>query len=155
MRLSLLSSAIFAVICLVNSVSPAQKKPDIPVTDENVEKAIAKAMEYIFSRQRDDGSWPPFEEGQPPRQLVYKEGPTAMSIYALVASDKNLAKDSRITKALDWMARPDNQCKLTYSIAFRCLAWLTVNKYLDNKYMKQLTADVDAFVKAGKNGTYT
>ncbi|MBI5723212.1 MAG: DUF4159 domain-containing protein [Planctomycetes bacterium] len=143
------AGSIIWVMGVLNSDLLAQKS--IPLTDQNVEKAIAKAVEYIFSKQNGDGSWPPGSQGM----VIYKDGPTAMSIYALVASDKNLAKDPRITKAIDWLVKPENQCNLTYSAAFRSLAWLTLNKQLDNKYSKQLAADVDALVKAGKNGTYT
>ncbi|MBI5723532.1 MAG: DUF4159 domain-containing protein [Planctomycetes bacterium] len=153
MRLAISQITGIVALFAFTSNAAAQRSADIPLTDQNIEKSITKAVEYIFSRQKDDGSWPPYEKGQPPSQFIYKEGPTAMSIYALVASGVP-AKDPRIAKALDWMVKPENQCDLIYSVAFRCMAWYTVNKQLDNKYMKQLSADTDLLIKAGPDGLY-
>ncbi|MBI5723041.1 MAG: terpene cyclase/mutase family protein, partial [Planctomycetes bacterium] len=142
---------------LVLGISNAElfaQKTNIPLTDQSVEKAIAKGVEYLFSQQRPDGSWEPYKSPWAPPNDYYTDGPTAMAVYALVASDKNLAKDPRITKALEWMVKPENQNKATYCTTFRCLAWYTVNKYLDNKYMKQLSADVDFLLKYGPDGSF-
>ncbi|MBI5725012.1 MAG: DUF4159 domain-containing protein [Planctomycetes bacterium] len=149
MRKIAISSVFFGVVFMAASIAPAQR-PDVPLTDQNVEKAITKAVEFIFSKQKENGSWDQFVDGKD----IYTDGPTAMCVYALVASGVP-AKDPKIAKALDWMARPENQAKMTYSAAFRCLAWYTVNKQLDNKYSKQLATDVDTLVKCTGTGVYT
>ncbi|MBI5723080.1 MAG: DUF4159 domain-containing protein [Planctomycetes bacterium] len=133
-----------------NSICPAQE-PRVPFNDQAVEAAINKAVQYVLSEQRADGSWEPFAEGG--GRAPQTDGPTAMCIYTLVASGIS-AKDPRIAKALDWLVKPANQAKLTYSTAFRCLAWHAVNKQLDNKYMKNLAADVDLLIKSTENGSY-
>ncbi|MBI5723375.1 MAG: DUF4159 domain-containing protein [Planctomycetes bacterium] len=141
-----------AFIMAFNSVCLAQKAK-IPVNDQNVEASINKAVQFLLSKQKADGSWDAFllRDVNPPWD--FKDGPTAMSIYTLVASGIPV-KDPKITRALDWLTKPENQSKYTYCMAFRCLAWYTVNKQLDNKYRKNFEADVEAFIKATPEGSY-
>ncbi|MBI5724374.1 MAG: DUF4159 domain-containing protein [Planctomycetes bacterium] len=119
-------------------------------TAANIETAINKAVQYILSQQRADGSWEPYRDSA---GSSFTDGPTAMAIYTLVASGIP-AKDTKIAKALDWLVKPENQVKLTYTTAFRCLAWHTVNKQLDNKYMKNLEADVKLLLNSTADGSY-
>ncbi|MBI5723031.1 MAG: DUF4159 domain-containing protein [Planctomycetes bacterium] len=148
-------TVIFPTVLILafSSVCPAQGvKSKISVTDEAVEVAIKEGVKYILSQQKPDGSWP--QHGKEDSNHIHTDGPTSMCIYALVASGIP-AKDPRIAKALDWLAKPENQAKLTYDTTFRCLVWYTVNKQLDNKYMKNLADDVEMLITATKNGSYT
>ncbi|MBI5723043.1 MAG: DUF4159 domain-containing protein [Planctomycetes bacterium] len=149
-RAAFLALAALGMICPAQPARAQQANARVELTAANVETAINKAVQYLLSQQRADGSWEPHVGSL----LTQTDGPTAMCIYAIVASDKNLAKDPRITRALDWLVKPENQAKLTYSTAFRCLAWHTVNKHLDNKYQKNLAADVETLIQFTGDGSY-
>ena len=60
--------------------------------DQAVEKAIARAVKHLWSRQRGDGSWPSYGH--------YPTGATSAAVYALLESGVRVS-DKRMAKALN------------------------------------------------------
>jgi len=98
--------------------------------DQAVEKAIARAVKFLWSQQKKDGSWP--SDGG------YKTGPTGLAIYALLASGEKVA-NPRMTKALAWLAKHDTN--KVYSLGLRCNAWLAAERQAEGKYGGNLLRD--------------
>ncbi|MBI5722627.1 MAG: DUF4159 domain-containing protein [Planctomycetes bacterium] len=116
-------------------------------TDQDIDQKIQKLVDFLFSIQLPDGSWPPaqahgaFPEGWP-------TAPTAMSVYALIESGVS-AQDPRIVKALDWLTKKQDGDPATYSVGLRCNAWLAANKQTKKQYQKNLEKDVELLVLEG------
>jgi hypothetical protein len=107
-----------------------------PVTEEAVEKAIRRGVEYLWSQQRMDGSWPPYgEERGVDNYNYHATGPGAMAVYALLETGEPPQSD-RMAKALAWLNR--TRAERTYSVAARCCVWQLANRKTRNKYQKQL-----------------
>lgn len=134
-------STLLLLLCAPVWAGP--NKANIHFSDEAVGAAIDKAIAYIWSQQKADGSWPEIE--------TYSMGPTALAAYALLEAGVN-PQDPRMVKTLDWLK--DNTDNKTYSIGLRCNVWAIANKKADNKYKEQLEKDVKTLVDSTSNGTY-
>ncbi|MBI5723363.1 MAG: terpene cyclase/mutase family protein, partial [Planctomycetes bacterium] len=153
----------FMILILTVSPSIAQtpfdfKNPRIPFSDQGVEKAIDKAVQYLLSSQQADGSWPAPVLGSKDKDSVLncKIGTTSLVLYALM--EKGLSfQNEKIAKGLKWLADTAEVLdgrNATYGISFRCQAWLRAwkqakdsDKTAASKYRKCLETDVAKFVK--------
>jgi len=136
-------------------VPPRPVEPELPkltdAFDEAVVKGIAKAVEFLWSQQKEDGSWGPFNM---PNIGQFPAGPTALACYALLESGVSI-KEARMAKALRWLSREDTD-KRTYSLAMRCCVWAAVlHEDPDSEYGKQLEKDCERLIRAGAEGCYT
>ncbi|MBI5724243.1 MAG: DUF4159 domain-containing protein [Planctomycetes bacterium] len=142
--------ALIGFACLFYaSTAWCQPKPANKVdsfTQQDIEKAIQARIDFLMSAQLPDGSWPPSPNDRYPPG--YTTAPTAMAVYSLIEAGIS-AKDPRIVKALDWLAKNQDQEVMVYSMGFRCNAWLAANKQTRNQYMKNLQKDVDLLVANG------
>jgi len=111
-------------------------------SDEAVEKAIEKAVEYLWSQQQPDGSWPGNE--------AYPVGYTALPAYALLESGVN-PQDSRMAKALKFLAT--TKTTKTYGLGLRANAFLVAMR-TDKKWMQPLRKDVELLYKSTRDGSY-
>ncbi|MCE5325798.1 MAG: DUF4159 domain-containing protein [Planctomycetaceae bacterium] len=116
----------------------------IEFSDENVEKAIKLAIDYLYSAQNADGSWPP--HGQ------FKTGPTAMATYALLSAGIN-PQEPRLKKALDWLKANDSTW--TYDLGLRCYAWHLANTTTLGRYREQLMKEAALLVGSTSDGSYS
>ena len=98
--------------------------------DQAVEKAITRGVEFLWSRQKKDGSWPSHGD--------YRTGPTGLAVYALLASGEKVA-NPRLAKALDWLAK--HETDRVYSLGLRCNAWLLAERQAGGKYGAFLLRD--------------
>ena len=98
--------------------------------DQAVDRAIAKAVKYLWSRQRGDGSWASYGS--------YPTGATSAAVYALLASGAK-ASDPKMVKALDWLAK--HNTNKVYCLGLRCNAWLMAYRQAGGKYGGYLDRD--------------
>jgi hypothetical protein len=109
------------------------------VTEPGMEKAIRKGVDYLWSKQKPDGSWEPFGVFD----ANYPIGATALITYALLESGASL-KDKRIVSALDWLGRHDSE--MNYCIAFRAIAYGSAARK-DKAYLKPMGRDIDRLLR--------
>jgi len=110
--------------------------------DQAIEKAIAKAVRFLWSRQRGDGSWASYG--------AYPTGATSAAVYALLESGVRVS-DKRMAKALDWLAR--HETNKVYCLGLRCNAWLAADRQAPGKYSAYLMRDGFKLVKSiGSSG---
>jgi hypothetical protein len=105
-------------------------------TEQDVQQAVQRGIDFLWSQQRSDGSWPAY--GDPTQKENYNyqpTGPGAMAVYALLANGVD-AGDPRMKRALDWLANRD--ANRTYSVAARCCAWLMANERMKGRYLDRL-----------------
>ena len=141
--------ALFLILSIaVFSLSlPAAAQSKGTFSDAPVAKAIEKARAFLWSKQLPDGSWGKQGGGH----RAYDDGPTALAVYALMASGES-ANNPKMIKALDWMAKQEND--FTYCLGLRCNAWVMANKETNNKYRTQLRKDLRKLLTGQINGGY-
>lgn len=139
-----------AFLCIIAMAAPcaAQAGKNNAFSDVAVEAAIDKAVKYLWSQQRPNGSWPPF--GKLPDHY-YPVGPSAMTAYALLKSGVKV-DDARMARALRFLASAKTQ--KTYSLGLRANCWLAASKQ-DKKYRRLLRKDASQLVKSTRDGSYT
>jgi len=121
-------------------------------SDQSVEQAIQKGVEYLWSLQRDDGNWDGHGITPLNPEAGYPVGPTALVAYALLESGAS-PQDPRMERALKWLAKKDTN--KTYSLGLRCNVWEIANRKTKNKYRRLLMKDVATLVTSTANGSYT
>ena len=120
-------------------------------SDEAVDKAIAKAVAFLWKAQKGDGSWP--APGDNKQNFIHEHpmGCTALPVYALLESGVKVT-DPRMTKALLYLAK--TQSVKTYSLGVRANVWLAAGRQ-DKRYLQMLNRDVAALVSSSNNGAYS
>ena len=117
-------------------------------SDAAVADSIKRAQKFLWSKQGPEGDWGPFNLS---KDRAYEDGPTALAVYALLASGVSAA-EPRMIKALDWMAK--KQTDLTYSLGLRCNVWYLANKETQHRYRRQLRQDVKLLLHGHIKGGY-
>ena len=108
--------------------------------------AIDRGQAFLWSRQKDDGSWP----AQP---VGFPGGSTALAAWALMESGVP-ADDPRIQKALAWLQ--ETETNRTYTLAVRANAYQRAHARTgDAELRKALRADVTRLVRGSGTGGYT
>lgn len=120
-------SCILAVcLTLVGLAQPAVAQ-QANVTPDEVDKAIKKAVAYLYSQQHNN-NWEVVPQ-RDPRAAQWDirgwqwGGVTAVSTCALLAAGET-TQDARIKGAVDWLAKADMYG--IYGLGFRCQVWAMV-----------------------------
>ena len=95
--------------------------------DQVVERAIDRAVKYLWSRQRSDGHWDSFKRSP--------TGMTGLAVYALLAAGARV-DDKRMVKALNYMAK--HETNRVYALGLRCNAWRLADLRARGKYAGHL-----------------
>jgi hypothetical protein len=114
------------------------------VTTDQIDKALEKAKNYIYSQQKDDNWEQPLEwHGD------QSTGQTALAVYALLANGEN-PQDPRIVKAVEYLKKTPTTG--VYALGVRCQVWLFMPQTPDNKQAmaKDARQLVDAMIKQGE-----
>ena len=119
----------------------AQEKP---FSDRAVADAIAKGVEFLYSRQKEDGSW----EETNTRFVV---GPTALACYAMLESGQALSNPD-LKKGLAWLAAAKTD--RTYELALRANVWQLAQRQSPAVYRKLLAADVSKLLTSTLDGAF-
>lgn len=96
-------------------------------TPDKVQASLAKAIEFLYSKQK-DGHWepvPPAAPGKKPNTHTEAQytGTTALVLLALLNSGES-ANDPRIKQAIDFVLK--NPTQGTYALGIRCQLWLAL-----------------------------
>ena len=138
------------VSCLWATAAAEPKQAEF--SDEAVERAIAKGVEYLWSAQGEKGNWPAYGR--------YEAGPTALAVYALLETGVS-PQDPRMAKALEWLK--ETKTTWTYTLSLRCNAWLIANrktqidqdrKLRRGKYFEEFVRDVSTLIRSTSRGSY-
>ena len=113
-------------------------------SDWAVTEAIERGKKYLWSLQKEDGSWPGLEKG-------YPTGLTALATYALLAGGVN-PQEPRMAKALQWLS--EHESKKVYPLGLRCYAWYLANRKTLGRYRKELKKDAALLYNSHNNGHY-
>ena len=165
MRRAILLASAVAVLF---SCSPAwAQKKKVAFSDDAIDAAIKKGVDYLASKQKDDGSWGPYGEAA---NWTYEIGPTALALYAMLESGIN-AQDARIVKGINWCtakmqarmnqsmhppAKPagTEQYVKTYEAGLLCNVYNAAHKTSPHKYDKELTALAELMWTYDNDGGY-
>ena len=116
-RLHQLLLTLLAVVLTSNNT--------LAVTTEQIDKALAKGKEFIYSQQKGDNWEQPLEwHGD------QSTGQTALAVYALLANGEN-PQDPRIVKAVEYLKRTPTTG--VYALGVRCQVWLFMPQTQDIK----------------------
>lgn len=148
------SLVFLGMLMLPGAVASAQG--GLPIDDAQIQAAIGKGVDYLWKQQNDDGSWTSnIFRGN----VKHSGGVTAMASYALM--ETGISPNSpRLRKALSWMERslgeqnylPESDS--TYTIGFRCQAWLMANACTNDGYLRVMKRDVERIVASTPSGDY-
>ncbi len=144
-------SAAFLIIGIVISIilhvdnAASGASPVEEFSAEKVSQAIETGVEFLWSRQQQDGSWPSKHNDK------YPVGPTALAAYALLECGQS-PQDPRMQKTLEWLAKRDSI--KTYSLALRCNAWQVADMTTNKKYRNNLKTDARRLWNSANKGSY-
>ena len=134
---------VVIVVCCMTAATGAPSGAEAATfSDEAVEAAIKKGVEFLWSQQGSDGGWPAYSS--------YPLGPTALATYALLESGVDV-QDSRMAAALRRLA--EMPAKKTYTLGIRANVWLAAMRK-DRRYGKLLRQDVALLIRSGARGSY-
>jgi len=123
---------------------PTSRPPDAELTDDAVERGIAKAQACLWAKQARDGGWP--GEGASPGTA------TALAAHVLMESGHS-PLDPRMDKALKWLAaHPADSARCR---ALRCLAWQSANLRTVWQSPRSRRPYLQALLKAIPKGGFT
>jgi hypothetical protein len=95
-----------------------------PVTPHQVESALRKAKQFLYSRQM-NGNWEDAPEGVYRNDNSYNGGQwggiTALATYALLAAGEN-PQDPKMAQAIDFLKKADSRG--VYALGLRMQVWL-------------------------------
>ncbi|MBI5724017.1 MAG: DUF4159 domain-containing protein [Planctomycetes bacterium] len=146
---------------------PSQQAASQPVppfsgqfTAKDVDNAVKRAIDFLWSQQTKDGNWPELDT---PNIMVGTSDGTVITKYttpgvapcvmwALLESGVDI-KDHRMQKALNWLARARYDRDWVYNIAARCNVWAEASKQ-DPQYKKLLNDEVMKLVNGTSDGAY-
>jgi len=117
--------------------------------DRDVQKAIDRALAYLWSQQKEAGNWARLRKVH--GQFDYPAGSSALVCFALLEGGVP-AKDKRMARALRWLAR--QKVTKTYTLALRANAWKSASKTVKT-YEKNLATDVKVLIQGTRNGGYS
>ena len=105
----------------------------VTVSDDEVELAIQRAVEFLWSAQQADGQW------QDPRfDQLYPGGLTALAAFSLRTAGTRIS-DPRLHKAVVYLLEHEDEIQTVYARAFRLMLWVALDP---RKYRTPLRADV-------------
>ena len=121
------SRSRLACLLFVFALVAACQRPTLAATPTEVDAAIAKGKQFLYSLQRPEGRWEPDPQRKgnshgdhPKLQGSNWGGFTALSTYALLASGEN-QQDPRIARAINFLKTADMTS--VYAVGVRCLVW--------------------------------
>ena len=143
--------AALATLALAGLLAASAAGPARAATAADVDKAIAKGVKYLYSKQKPDGSWEAVpkrdQKSGPPTELGGQwGGATALAAYALIAAGEDV-HSPRLAKAIEWLKHAD--LVGVYALGTRCQVWLLMPQTPETR--KLISADAEE-LSHGFNG---
>ncbi|HUU83501.1 MAG TPA: DUF4159 domain-containing protein [Phycisphaerae bacterium] len=123
------SALTLVVLCWTG---PAVAQP-APVSDEAVELAIRRGVDFLWRRQGVSGGW-----SDPQHDRLYPGGLTSLAAFTLRTAGAE-AKDPRLQQAVNTLIEQEADIRSNYARSFRLMLWSALDPI---KYRKQMRADV-------------
>ena len=135
---------LLVLVCVAGLVSEATyAAPVAGFSAEAVDKAIEKAIKYLWSIQEDNGGW------KSENNNGYPLGASSLAAYALLESGAKV-EAPRMLKALQFLNQKTHK---TYSLGLRANVYLAALRQ-DPSYREALTADVVQIANSTADGSY-
>ena len=116
-------------------------------SDQAVQNAIKRGVDYLLKTQQPNGSWDTkAEQGN-------RTGRTALATYALLESGMDPQND-RIKKALNWVGSRYQEETGTYSLGLRGVMWEAANRRANGLFRKVLYHDARKLWRSTVTGSY-
>lgn len=134
LRITSCCSLIVAILLIVPSVRAQAVAARGGVTPQDVRESMEKAVRYLKSQQKQDGSWPDYAE--------FEAGVTSLVTLALL--EAGVPKDDpTIQKAMTSLrsARPDK----TYALSLQTMVLCAVDPQTDLQLIKANAAKLESF----------
>jgi len=119
--------------------------------DPVVQYSFDKAVKWLWNAQAPDGCWITYKTSYTYDYGTYNTFPTAAALAALFGAGASL-DDARAVKAVRWLE--PTATTQTDGVAFRCLAWLEVQKLKPGRAGQILAKDVATLILATRDGSY-
>ncbi len=119
--------------------------------DPVVQKSFDKAAKWLWNAQGLDGCWVTYKTSDAYDHGAYNTFSTAAVLAALLGSGASV-DDARAVKAIRWLEPITT--RQTDGVAFRCMAWLEVQKHKPGRAGQMLAGDVATLIRATRNGGY-
>jgi hypothetical protein len=134
---------ILALMLLAAPVFLSLACPARGATSDEVDKALAKAKKFLYSRMK-NGNWEAVQTRDPAGEKYDTRagqfgGRTAVAVYALLASGEDPAEQPQLKQAVEWLKTADMIG--TYALATRCQVWFMLPRTAE--YKKLAEADRD------------
>ncbi|MFQ5491179.1 MAG: hypothetical protein ACE5GE_10690, partial [Phycisphaerae bacterium] len=120
------------VAIVLLTCASAQTAPP-SVTDEQVDLAIGRAVQYLWSQQDEAGQW---HDARFDR--MYPGGMTCLAAFALRTAGAGIG-DVRLQKAVNVLLATEGDIRSVYGRSFRLMLWASLDP---QKYRKPFKADV-------------
>jgi hypothetical protein len=132
---------------------PARQAAAQPEFGREVDAAINRAVEFLWSQQqKNNGS---FENDQikfPNAFAYHTGGQSALVAYALLESGVS-PQDKRMKGAINYLGKTGMMH--TYNLGIRANVWQVANRNTADKYLKPLKKDAGLLAKMSVNGHYS
>ncbi|MHC4984613.1 MAG: DUF4159 domain-containing protein [Planctomycetota bacterium] len=144
-------TAILAIVALVFAAaltSQAHAQQAGVEFNARVQATIDKTVAFLWSQQRPDGSWPPYEGHEDK-----KGGQTSLVAYALLESGVS-PLDPNMLKAINYLGNLREGVRTTYGLGLRANVWYVANRSTADKYLGPLRSDAGRLGRMGARGRY-
>ncbi|MDY7010941.1 MAG: DUF4159 domain-containing protein [Planctomycetota bacterium] len=122
-------------ICAVSEAASGQSAQTAPITDETIRASIARAVSFLYSRQKPDGSMPNRHSTE------YIGGGEALSAFALLTAGQP-DNEPKLRRTLEYLK--NIQTGHTYTRSFRVIVFSRIK---GNDYRSRIAEDVRWLIK--------
>jgi len=122
--------------------------PSRAATVEEVDTAIRKACDFIYSKQQ-GANW---EAGSDPTVAQFT-GQTALAIYALLSAGEKPANNPKLAAAIEWLKK--NDTKGIYALGCRAQVWYMLPHDKDEVIRDCIRKDAALLLEGARNSTGT
>ncbi len=134
---------------LVSPAASAEKYGTF--SEENLDRAIKQAKEYLYSQQK-NGHWEKYGKG-PGDKNYHPLGPTALATVALLSAGENPQKEE-LKAALEILAKGAKNETGTYTLGLMGNVFMLANRKTQGKYRPELRLVTKRLVLSTQNGSY-
>ena len=150
---SAVQKAVTKINASLNEIGQDKLPEKVFFRDPVVQNSFDRAVQWLWNAQGSDGSWIVYNSssGDAYDRGAFNTFSTAAVLAALLGSGASV-EDARAVKAIRWLE--PTITRQTDGVAFRCLAWLEIQKQKPGRAGQNLAGDVATLIRATRNGSY-